>query len=592
MKSRIFTLCYLVLTILSTLKGQEQSQTFSPLGIRTVLNASVFTDYPYSPNPIGTDTSSSPRGYRVGASFDISSILNYVYITRAELIIDLRVRLGGSAVSIKKLSQNVNNYSDASTFWNDIGSGSSYRSGVSPTGSSQIISFSSADAFVNDIRSAQIGNDIVSIGFISELVGRNTLNNLYSVSLKVYYKDPGVIVKNDFEGVSAGQLKVDGITYNSPVERNWPPEQIHSAEAIDNQLHNNFTWKFKRWRKVNGPTYPDGQLSITISSTANQEHTTYEAVFKPIFNVTLQNNFGGSGNGGQIKLNGGTVNSPFSFQVTSDSTFTIEAITPTTFNGVPYEFVNWSPDGSTTNPRTVRPTGHTTYTANFRIPPPPAPTNLVITNAGQAFQSPILSWQYTSPPSDFRHFKVYRRYWDHLRGWYGDWQLIGSPTQSSFTDGGETMDPNSIVSAYYHVTAVNVWGAESNQSNWVNTKVFGPPTRLSDSKEQMRRALGVLTLPDQFALSQNFPNPFNPETEISFALPEPSTVRLTVLDILGREIVVLEDGLLPAGHRTARWNGRNTKGEPVGSGVYFYRITALGESGKTFSQTMKMLVTK
>lgn len=69
-------------------------------------------------------------------------------------------------------------------------------------------------------------------------------------------------------------------------------------------------------------------------------------------------------------------------------------------------------------------------------------------------------------------------------------------------------------------------------------------------------------------------------------------MRLNVLDVLGREIAILEDRTLPAGYRTARWNGRNTNGESVGSRVYFYRFTAIGEGGKVFMQTMKMLMTK
>jgi flagellar hook assembly protein FlgD len=99
-------------------------------------------------------------------------------------------------------------------------------------------------------------------------------------------------------------------------------------------------------------------------------------------------------------------------------------------------------------------------------------------------------------------------------------------------------------------------------------------------------------IPQDFALTQNHPNPFNPETQITFALPEASTVRLTVFDVLGREVAVLEDRILPAGYRTVRWNGRNSKGESVGSGVYFYRITAVGESGRIFAQTAKMALMK
>lgn len=100
------------------------------------------------------------------------------------------------------------------------------------------------------------------------------------------------------------------------------------------------------------------------------------------------------------------------------------------------------------------------------------------------------------------------------------------------------------------------------------------------------------TQPLEFDLQQNHPNPFNPETEINFALPEPSSVRLSVLDVLGREIAILEDRTLPAGYQKVRWNGKNAKGESVSSGVYFYRISTVGESGNTFTQTMKMLLAK
>ncbi|MGH2568709.1 MAG: FlgD immunoglobulin-like domain containing protein [Bacteroidota bacterium] len=99
-------------------------------------------------------------------------------------------------------------------------------------------------------------------------------------------------------------------------------------------------------------------------------------------------------------------------------------------------------------------------------------------------------------------------------------------------------------------------------------------------------------IPEEFGIAQNFPNPFNPETEIGFAMPEISTVKLTVLDVLGREILTLNDGQTNAGFHRVMWNGKNANGENVGSGVYFYRITAVGESGKQFSQTLKMLLAK
>ncbi len=99
-------------------------------------------------------------------------------------------------------------------------------------------------------------------------------------------------------------------------------------------------------------------------------------------------------------------------------------------------------------------------------------------------------------------------------------------------------------------------------------------------------------LPSDFSISQNYPNPFNPETEIVFGLPEPARVSITISDVLGREIITLYEGDLTAGYQQKRWNGVNVAGEKVGSGIYFYRITATGESGKQFTKVLKMLLSK
>jgi len=99
-------------------------------------------------------------------------------------------------------------------------------------------------------------------------------------------------------------------------------------------------------------------------------------------------------------------------------------------------------------------------------------------------------------------------------------------------------------------------------------------------------------LPNEFSIAQNYPNPFNPETEILFGLPEPSSVRITISDVLGREILSLVDREYAAGFQKVTWKGIDGSGNKVGSGIYFYRIVALGQSGKQFTKVMKMLVTK
>ena len=73
--------------------------------------------------------------------------------------------------------------------------------------------------------------------------------------------------------------------------------------------------------------------------------------------------------------------------------------------------------------------------------------------------------------------------------------------------------------------------------------------------------------PKQFILEQNFPNPFNPSTVISYQLPVGSRVTLKVYDILGREVAALGDEYKPAGTYQISWNAAN-----LSSGVYFYQL--------------------
>lgn len=89
-------------------------------------------------------------------------------------------------------------------------------------------------------------------------------------------------------------------------------------------------------------------------------------------------------------------------------------------------------------------------------------------------------------------------------------------------------------------------------------------------------------IPDEYALSQNYPNPFNPVTKIRYDIPEGSSVKLTVYDMLGREVTQLVNEYKDAGSYEAVWNGVDQT-----SGVYFYRI----EAG-SFTKEMKMILVK
>jgi hypothetical protein len=78
--------------------------------------------------------------------------------------------------------------------------------------------------------------------------------------------------------------------------------------------------------------------------------------------------------------------------------------------------------------------------------------------------------------------------------------------------------------------------------------------------------------PERFALAQNFPNPFNSDTTISFSLPRQAWVDLGIYSLTGQLLATLVQGNRPAGQYTARWDGRGEEGQTLASGVYFYRL--------------------
>jgi hypothetical protein len=94
-------------------------------------------------------------------------------------------------------------------------------------------------------------------------------------------------------------------------------------------------------------------------------------------------------------------------------------------------------------------------------------------------------------------------------------------------------------------------------------------------------------LPLVYSLEQNYPNPFNPGTTIEYSVPRRSIVRIDVFNLLGQKVRTLLDREQPAGSYTITWDGTNTTGQPVSTGVYFYRFQA----GDSF-QTKKMLLLK
>jgi hypothetical protein len=90
-----------------------------------------------------------------------------------------------------------------------------------------------------------------------------------------------------------------------------------------------------------------------------------------------------------------------------------------------------------------------------------------------------------------------------------------------------------------------------------------------------------------YKLDQNYPNPFNPQTTIAFSIKERGNVSLKVYNVAGELVRTLANESMTAGDHTKVWDGRNDAGQPVSSGVYFYKLVS-----NSFQQTKKMVLLK
>ncbi len=129
-----------------------------------------------------------------------------------------------------------------------------------------------------------------------------------------------------------------------------------------------------------------------------------------------------------------------------------------------------------------------------------------------------------------------------------------------------------------------------------------PPEAIANYSEQLPYRLKVIAgtpeyvqgaieealaqLPEEFALSPNYPNPFNPSTTIEYALPLPARVSLRVYNLLGREIAVLVNDWQDMGYYEIIWQGRDQAGRSAASGVYFAILQA---DGRVLTRKMLLL---
>ena len=173
-----------------------------------------------------------------------------------------------------------------------------------------------------------------------------------------------------------------------------------------------------------------------------------------------------------------------------------------------------------------------------------------------------LSWS-GPEDEDFSHHNIYRQ--DIASS---DPAIVFTTVDSFYVD-QEVTDAGAHE---YWVTAVDLSGLESEASNSVSAVLSADEN---------------LGLPTEFALKQNYPNPFSPSTQIQYALPEETRVVISIYDLMGRKVRTLVNDVQDAGYRTVIWNSTNNMGRLVSAGVYIYSIQA-GD----FVQNRKMVLMK
>ena len=99
--------------------------------------------------------------------------------------------------------------------------------------------------------------------------------------------------------------------------------------------------------------------------------------------------------------------------------------------------------------------------------------------------------------------------------------------------------------------------------------------------------LEEVNLPTNVKLNQNYPNPFNPITKISYEVPSDGFVKVSIIDMMGREVKTLVKSSQVSGMRSVTWNATDNNDQPVSAGVYLYKIQTRG-----ITKTRKMVFLK
>ena len=124
--------------------------------------------------------------------------------------------------------------------------------------------------------------------------------------------------------------------------------------------------------------------------------------------------------------------------------------------------------------------------------------------------------------------------------------------------------------------------------NWKASIGHGTPGKINSTFVTAVNKHTEKTVPENFSLMQNFPNPFNPLTNIRFEIPEQSFVQVIIFNVIGQEVAKITEGKFEPGTYSFKWDGSSFT-----SGIYFIKMDAqANEDGKNFTAVKKMILLK
>ncbi len=168
----------------------------------------------------------------------------------------------------------------------------------------------------------------------------------------------------------------------------------------------------------------------------------------------------------------------------------------------------------------------------------------------------------------------------------GTWYAV---TVIAASDGTVTAKVGTTSVKSYKFAAVRsglVGVGYNNSNSYFDNFCVSSVVGASDGWTEMGDDVADVTLPEGYALDQNYPNPFNPSTTISYSLPAATHVTLEIYNVIGQRVITLVNETKGAGQWEVEWHSTDQSGNPVASGVYFYRLTT---SDLTLSKKMLLL---